>query len=281
MPLHGPGEEPLRIEHDIPEEEQERQFSHEAGESDPGGHKAQVKAQMNAAKRLADATDMRQTAAKTHRDLTTAPPKVPDATVADPAKSDDLNKKIDALQQALDHLKSTQHSDLEWTASSYLVATASFVAIGIGVLSVVQYFCRKSVGKGTDDIPALDDKTKQALDQLLNQWKALSDSAYWESVATYIQSHPDQLSLGDQLVFMNLTVMLGGFCNGFLWDSAQDQSKNADTLIAAYQSGGNSTPAMIRAAAAMTYNGQPVPRVVVAQLLQLAFAWIGVKASGR
>ena len=281
MTGHGPGEDPLKVEHDDTEDEQKRDRDREvAGDPDPGGFRAQIAAQSAEANRLATAVDVKSNAVETHRRLTSDPPTAPDVAVADPTPSADLDKKKDALKKASDKLGESDQKDTEWTASSYLVAVAGLVSIGIGVYSLIQYLARKALNKPTDDIPALDSKTKAVLDQLSSDWKTISDKDYWERLAAYIEKHAGELSLGDQLVFMNLTVMLGGFSNGFLWDTTQDESDYADRLVKVYQDK-KSSPAMIREAASMTYQGQPLPRVVTALLLQLALAWIGVQAAGK
>jgi hypothetical protein len=281
MPQPGHGEDPFKVEHDETEEEQQKDRDREVADiPDPGGFRAQIAAQSVEANRLATAVDVKSNAAETHNKLTSDPPKVPDVAVSDPTPSADLNKKTDALKQASEKLGESEQKDTEWTVSSYLVAIGSVVATGVGVYSLIQYLSRKALEKPTDDIPALDPKTKAVLDQLSSDWKTISDKDYWERLATYIEKHAGKLSLGDQLVFMNLTVMLGGYSNGFLWDTTQDQSDYADRLVKVYQEK-NSSPAMIRAAADMTYGGQPIPRVVAADLLRLALAWIGVQPSGK
>ena len=275
------GTDPFKIEHDETEEEQKQELDKEvANLPDPGGYRAQVAAQSVEASRLADAVDVKSNAAETHSKLTSEPPKVPDVAISDPTPSADLDKKDEALKQASQKLGETDQKASEWTTSSYLVATVGVVAIGIGVFSLIQYLFRKSLNKSTDDIPALNSDVKAVLDKLLSDWRTMSDKDYWERLANYVETHANTLSLGDQLVFMNLTVMLGGYSNGFLWDSAQDESSYADRLVNVYQTQ-NSSPVMIREAAKMTYNGQPIPRVVAAQLLRLALAWIGVKPSGK
>ena len=279
-----PGEahgDSFKLDHDESEEAQEERGDREvAGTSDPRGYRAQIASQCAEASRLANTVDVKANAAETHKGLTSDPPKVPDLGVQDPTPSAALKKKEDALKQASSELGKSQQKDTEWTVGSYLVAVGSVVATGIGVYSLVQYLSRTSLGKPTDDIPALDPKTKAVLDQLSSDWKTISDGKYWERLASYIETHVGELSLGDQLVFMNLTVMLGGYSNGFMWDSTQDLSDHADQLIEVYEQA-KSSPAMIRAAATMNYHSEPIPRVVAADLLRLALAWLGVQPSGK
>lgn len=274
-------EEPFEIDHDEAEDEQSKDFEAEVVEvPDPGGYRAQIARQSAESNRLAARADMMSNAAQTHNRLTADPLKVPDVAVADPTPSPGLEAKKEALKKASEQLGKSQHTDSAWTVSSYLVAALGMVATGISVFPLVDYLTRKARERPTDDIPTLDDKTKAVLDQLSSDWKTMSDHDYWERLATYVEAHHDKMSLGDQIVFMNLTVMLGGYSNGFLWDSTQDMSDGADRLLKVYQTEGGSPP-MIRAAATLTYHEQPVPRVVAAELLRLALASIGVQASGK
>ena len=148
-----------------------------------------------------------------------------------------------------------------------------------GIVFVIVDYLSKVANKRPAATP-LDPATKVQLDTLLANWKNLSDEAFWNKLADYVADPKTTLSLGDQLVFMKLTVMLGGLSGGFLWDSAQDESNIVDQLIKSYNDNSKSAAAMYRSAAKTTYQDKPIPRVVMAEVLQLAFAWIGVKASG-
>ena len=165
-----------------------------------------------------------------------------------------------------------------------LAAFTGFAVVGASVYLIVEWIARGVQKKKTDDLPPVDDKTKAAIAALVDQWSSLSDADFWNKLADYVDPAKQKsgaigltLTLGDQFIFMNITKEIAGSSGGFIWDSAQDESDMADTFVAAYKSGGAAP--MYRKAAATTYDGAGVPRIVMADVLSLALAWVGAPQS--
>src|SRR5262249_4881500 len=272
--LSEPGtDDPFRVEHDESDDALEQELDREATERpDPRTEAltAQLKEMQQTVVKLTGNEEAQQAAATVTDKLTSDPADPPDVDTSDPTSDPGLDEKKAALDKAKAATADTTPDELKWTVSKYLVAASSFVAVGLGVFSLIDYLRKRALhptAPEEPDVPQLDAATKKTLDKLHDDWKSLPDGDYWHRLADYIDGNAGKLSLGDQLVFMNLTVLLGGLSGGFLWDSAKDESDLADQLVAAYRVKNSSTD-MIRAAATLKYGGNEIPRVVTAQLLQ-------------
>lgn len=286
-----PEAEPFSIDHDEPDDELIDDLNDDVDDlakDDPEieALRAEIK---ESTKQIADLNakiDKLLDVATVKSQLTDKPLQPPDVDTSDPTPSPDLDKKKEALDEAkkkmgedAEEKGKAGEGSLKWTIAKYLGGIVGIPAIGAGLFFLIKYFTDRGQNPSQPGsaftLTGVDQKTKDTLDALYDNWKAKPDADFWNALADYIDKNAGVLSLGDQLVFMNLTVSLAGLSGGFLWDTAQDENDLADKLVAAYNEN-KSTPDMIRAAAKLTYNSQPIPRVVTAQLLQLAYAWIGV-----
>lgn len=207
------------------------------------------------------------------------PYEIPDEAIAEDGPNEDLDKRENAAQQADEETGKASDKSKQWTAAQYIGAISS-VVIGLASVALfIKLLADKANDNKDDNLPELDSETAQTLKELADEWKKMSDAEYWRKLADYVEKHPDKFSLGDQIVFMNITIRIGRSSGGFIWDSTQDKVDVVKALEKAYEDGGSAAAAMYRQAATLTYNDAPIPRVVMAGLLKLAFAWLGVQAS--
>ena len=203
----------------------------------------------------------------------------------DPATSDAIEKLADEWtsmsdadywNKLADYVDPAKQTDLSVAADYLGLAEAQLQAQLENGKSLADV--AKAQGKTVDGlVQALYDAKKKDLDAAvkagtLTQAQEDATLSDLESRLTDLVS-ATSLSLGDQLIFMNITKKIAGRSGGFIWNSAQDEADMTDKLVAAYNSGG--AAAMYRLAATTTYEGAPVPRVIMADVLSLALSWVG------
>jgi hypothetical protein len=206
---------------------------------------------------------------------------VPDEAIVDNAANEDLEERKRAEQEADDKTGKASDKSKQWTAAQYIGAISS-VVIGLASVALfIKLLADKVNDRSDDSLADLDAETLHSLETLAAEWKNMSDGDYWRKLADYVEKDPDEFSFGDQIVFMNITIRIGRSSGGFMWDSTQDKVDAVKDLEKAYEDGGSSAASMYRRAATLKYKNAPIPRVVMAGLLKLAFAWLGVQVSRR
>ncbi|MEV0381102.1 hypothetical protein [Nonomuraea sp. NPDC050643] len=184
----------------------------------------------------------------------------------------DLRDKLSAL--------SLKFAEQETTRKSYNLARflAVFsIASTIGTLATLIYNALRNAQLDRSLPPQIPADTAAKIRDLVKQWSDDTDPYYWTSLADYVELTGKQdkpLTLADQLLFMDYTIGLFPSQQAFLWASGNDIAGFVDRLVAEYQGKGNSTPAMYRLVATLTYHGDPLPRGVAAGLLRYALTRI-------
>lgn len=269
----------LEVKHEQSEDELREEFEERIENHPDKVHDAELDTIVSKLKDSIKAEISEMVLQTVRRQITSDPLITPDIGVADPTESKDLEDKKKAKKEADEKIGKADDKSTEWTASSYLFAVFSGLAVvGSVVLLLIEYLTKKVAKSSADDLPLLPPEMEQALNKMASDWQTRTPAQYWTLLADETTNNPNKYSLGDQLVFMNITVKIGGASGGFMWNSALDVSHMADALIKAYHDGKESTAAMYRAAALVKYNGAEIPIVAMAYVLGLAFACLGVKA---
>ena len=212
--------------------------------------------------------------------ITDDPPQRADVGTGDDTSDPHLDELEETQQKAEAEAGKATDKEKEWTVSKFLVLATGLVATGATVWALLKYLMAKAAAPTTDPppLPKVEPGTQALLDKLYAGWSQMTESEFWTSLADYVDKHPDELPLGAQLVFMQITISTAPDSGGFIWDTSADQAKAADTLVSAYVAGGKTTSAIYRAVPALTYQQAPLPRVVGAQTAKLALAWVGLGA---
>jgi hypothetical protein len=223
--------------------------------------------------RALDDFEVAETNMPTIENATDTLPLVANAAISDPTPDDRLGELENVAAEAVEKTKEAPDSDKKWTASQYagLFFGVSVTLAAIGV--VIEYLHRQANNQPTNDLPPLPPDTGGTIETLVDQWKSFDDAKFWTSLATYVDKNPGALTGPQQIVFMNLTIQLCPLTGYWLWDNAKDKANMAEQLVTVYGQN-NDTADMYRSAATLTYNSQPVPRAVTADLLRLALSWV-------
>lgn len=275
---------PLTVEHTESEEDLRKDLTRHV-EHELGPHDDYLKSLHEQLKRLN--REISSLGGEIHKpeffaSITSDPPEVPDEGIDDLTPDPGLDARKDAAARADQEAGRASDESKGWTAATYLGASLTVAAVGASAVLLIDWLRARIRNAPAPGSSALDPESKKTLDALVEQWQLTGDSDYWNKLADYTEKHSDELSLGDHVVFMNITIRIGGTCGGFIWDNTRDQVAQAQTLEKAYCDAQGSRPAaMYRQAASLTYKNQAIPRLVMAGLLKLAFAWLGVTADGK
>lgn len=270
----------IELEHDDSDDEQREELEKERVHLDPT-----ERANLTALEGAVDAVVNNEASKLIQNDvrsqITGKPLTTPDVGFADPTPSADLEEKKEAKATADEKVGEANEKSSQWTAARYLGLFATLAAVGGAAYLFIEYLAQK-LSKDPNagaNLPPIPDDVKNTLNNLAEDWKSYTPEQYWTKFADEVQQHPGIYTLADQLVFMNITVKIGGSSGGFLWDRAQDESDMVDSLLKVYHDNKDSTEQMYRSAATKRYDDAEIPIVVMAEVLGLAFAWLGVKAA--
>jgi hypothetical protein len=144
-------------------------------------------------------------------------------------------------------------------------------------------------------LPAtMSSESSSSVQELARRFKGITELDYWMTLANAYDGDPVKLAdLNEHMVFMGITGQMTPLDRPFVWADANAVAWQVDQLIAAsganpVRPAGSATGSVdiaeiYRRAASLRYNGKPVPRSVVAELVRLALGELitGVRPSPR
>lgn len=132
------------------------------------------------------------------------------------------------------------------------------------------YYNRLALGEPIDDLKDYLPQDLQSANELYTKWCERSETEFWTSMAAYPEADPDA-TLNDHLYFCQYIKILADSSDLFMWEKGDDQLAIINQLVDAYQqSQNNSIASLYRGIATYQYQGQPLPRNVAAEVLELA-----------
>jgi hypothetical protein len=197
-----------------------------------------------------------------------------DVAVESPEPSSRLEQQENQLEAVMKQVAAAPEADKQWTTTQWLACAFGVSAVGVAGALLLEYLSRLAHGQSTDDLPPIPDTTSPDMEALVQQWQSQPDAQFWNSLAGYVETQEPPVGLANQIVFMNYVIQLCPATRLFLWNSNADKASMADQFVAAYNSAGDSAPAMYRAVPTTEYNGAPLPRVAAADVLRLSLSWI-------
>lgn len=197
-------------------------------------------------------------------------------------RSDD-NSRLDRIEKNLDDLlknntKDADPADKHSSVRRWILAAIGLLVTGGLGYGIYEIMRRKAKGEGDSDIdvPA---ELKAKLQELIDKWNAAPDPVFWNDFANTIDAglvidgKPQQFTIADQVIFLNLTVAACPLKELWLWDTAQDTEDNA-VAIKKYFDASNKVSNIYRNVMEVKYHGKSMPRAVAAKQLQLVLTWI-------
>ncbi|ONK15987.1 hypothetical protein [Streptomyces sp. MP131-18] len=200
--------------------------------------------------------------------------------------TDELKRMVDeAVRQRMDDLGLQKRKGRLWSrVKGWQFALAVWGALG-GTLTVTMAVInfvldRKKAGRGEgprDTGPGegsqLTDEQKAKVEAQLERWWALDDGQVWARVAEQVDRRNPSLQ-GQILLLSTIKLFAADLPTPFVWDSAGDKAAAVNSCVAAYNSPGAAANSKSRAlydfAGAYRYQGEPIPRQVMADVVELA-----------
>lgn len=204
------------------------------------------------------------------------------ANIAVSDQSDASDRVIQELHASLEEAtkKIAQAPTAEKTFNlQRFMAAVGLVALAATITNILYTAIHNAQNNQPAPAPLPADTAAQ-IRELVRQWNAEPDSGYWEDLATYVTlpSQSPPLTLADQILFMSYTADLSPAHETWIWQTGTDITTLVTQLVDAYN-GAQSTASMYRFAATLTYNGNPIPRGVMATLLRYALTQILINAN--